>query len=79
MFKLTEDEIHEIEDLIERFSKESESVISAERIIRELEINGKSCRVKVIIEVEEDYFEDSFNDWLIGRHLVFGSLISKTH
>lgn len=62
MFKLTEDEIHEIEDLIERFSKESESVISAERIIRELEINGKSCRVKVIIEVEEDYFEDSFND-----------------
>ncbi|MHB8103708.1 MAG: hypothetical protein ACYDEF_16475 [Methanosarcina sp.] len=62
MFKLTEDEIHEIEDLIERFSKESESVISAERIIRELEINGKSCRVKVIVEVEEDYFEDSFND-----------------
>jgi hypothetical protein len=62
MFKLTEDEIHEIEDLIERFSEESESVISAERIIRELEINGKSCRVKVIVEVEEDYFEDSFND-----------------
>ena len=62
MIKLTEDEIHEIEDLIERFSKEPESVMSAERIIRELEINGKSCRLKVIIEVQEDYFEDSFND-----------------
>ena len=62
MFKLTEDEIHEIEGIIQRFSKESESVISAERIIRELEINGKSCRVKVIVEVQEDYFEDSFND-----------------
>ena len=62
--KLTTDEIHEIEDLIERFAKKSESVTSAERIIRELEINGKSCRLKVIIEVEEDYFEDSFNDWL---------------
>jgi hypothetical protein len=62
MIKLTEDEIHEIEDLIERFSKEPESVMSAERVIRELEINGKSCKVKVIIEVEEDYFEDSFND-----------------
>ncbi|RPJ78541.1 MAG: hypothetical protein EHM20_03650 [Alphaproteobacteria bacterium] len=62
MIKLTEDEIHEIEDLIERFSKEPESVMSAERIIRELEINGKSCRLKVIIEVQEDYFEDSFTD-----------------
>ena len=62
MIKLTEDEIHEIEDLIERFSKEPETIMSAERIIRELEINGKSCRVKVIIEVQEDYFEDSFND-----------------
>ena len=62
MVKLTEDEIHEIEDLIERFSKEPETIMSAERIIRELEINGKSCRVKVIIEVQEDYFEDSFND-----------------
>ena len=62
MIKLTEDEIQEIEDLIERFSKEPESVMSAERIIRELEINGKSCRLKVIIEVQEDYFEDSFTD-----------------
>ena len=61
--KLTTDEIHEIEDLMEGFAKESESVISAERIIRELEINGKSYRLKVIIEIEEDYFEDSFNDW----------------
>ncbi len=47
---------------MERFAKESESVTSAERIIRELEINGKSCRLKVIIEIEEDCFEDSFND-----------------
>ena len=62
MVKLTEDEIHEIEDLIERFSQEPETIMSAERIIRELEINGKSCRVKVIIEVQEDYFEDNFND-----------------
>jgi hypothetical protein len=60
--RLTTNEIHEIEDHIERFSKESESVTSTERIIRELEINGKSCRLKVIIEVQEDYFEDSFND-----------------
>jgi len=62
--KLTTDEISEIEDLIERFANEPESVTSAERIIREMEINGKSCRLKVIIEIEEDYFEDSFNDWL---------------
>jgi len=27
-----------------------------------MEINGKSCRLKAIIEVEEDYFEDSFTD-----------------
>jgi hypothetical protein len=47
---------------VERFSKEPESVTSAERTIRELDINGKSCMLKVIIEVEEDYFEDSFND-----------------
>ena len=47
---------------MERFSKESECVTGAERIIRELEINGKSYRLKVIIEIEEDYFEDSFND-----------------
>jgi hypothetical protein len=62
MIKLTTDEIHEIEDLVERFSKESECVTGAERIIRELEINGKSCRLKVIIEIEEDYFEDSYTD-----------------
>ena len=60
--KLTADEIHEIEDLIGIFAKEPESITSAERIIREMEINGKSCRLKVIIEVEEDYFEDSFTD-----------------
>jgi hypothetical protein len=60
--RLTTNEIREIEDHIKRFSKESESVTSTERIIRELEINGKSCRLKVIIEVQEDYFEDSFND-----------------
>ena len=60
--KLTKDEINEIEDLIERFYKEPESVTSAERIIRELDINGKSCRLKVIIEVEEDCFEDRFTD-----------------
>ena len=71
--KLTKDEINEIEDLIERFSKEPESVTSAERIIREMDINGKSCRLKVIIEVEEDYFEDSFTDWL--EH--FGNSICK--
>ena len=62
MIKLTTDEIHEIEDLVERFSTESECVTGAERIIRELEINGKSCRLKVIIEIEEDYFEDSYTD-----------------
>jgi hypothetical protein len=60
--KLTTNEIHEIEDLVDKFAKEPESVTSAERIIRELEINGKSCRLKVIIEVQEDYFEDSFTD-----------------
>lgn len=62
--KLTTEEINEIEDLIERFANEPESVTSAERIVREMEINGKSCRLKVIIQVEEDYFEDSFTDWL---------------
>jgi hypothetical protein len=60
--KLTTNEINEIEDLVDKFAKEPESVTSAERIIRELEINGKSCRLKVIIEVQEDYFEDSFTD-----------------
>ena len=70
--KLTTNEIHEIEDLVERFAKESESVTSAERIIRELEINGKSCRLKAIIEVEEDYFEDSFNDWLEPIWINYG-------
>jgi hypothetical protein len=60
--KLTANEIHEIEDLVEIFEKEPESVTSAERIIREMEINGKSCKLKVIIEVQEDYFEDSFTD-----------------
>lgn len=60
--KLTADEINKIEDLIERFAEEPESVTSAERVIREMEINRKSCRLKVLIEVEEDYFEDSFTD-----------------
>lgn len=60
--KLTTNEIHEIEDLVDKFAKEPESITSAERIIREMEINGKSCRLKAIIEVEEDYFEDSFTD-----------------
>jgi hypothetical protein len=30
-----------------------------------LEFNGKSYKLKVIIEAEEDYFEDIFTDWLI--------------
>jgi hypothetical protein len=60
--KLTKDEIHEIEELIEEFANESESVRGAERIIRKLEISGKSCRLKAVIEVEEDYFEDTFTD-----------------
>ena len=70
--KLTTNEIHEIEDLVERFAKESEFITSAERIIRQLEINGKSCRLKAIIEVEEDYFEDSFNDWLEPIWINYG-------
>lgn len=71
--KLTTNEIQEIEDLVDKFANESEFVTSAERIIKELEINGKSCRLKVIIEIEEDieieegYFEDIYTDWLIKR------------
>jgi hypothetical protein len=62
MIKLTTNEIHEIEILIEKFSKESECTTCIERVIRKLEFNGKSYKIKVIIEAEEDYFEDIFTD-----------------
>jgi hypothetical protein len=62
MIKLTANEILEIENLIEKFSKESEFTNCAERVIRKLEFNGKSFKIKVIIEAEEDYFEDIFTD-----------------
>ncbi len=62
MIKLTTNEIHEIENLIEKFSEESERTTCIERVIRKLEFNGKSYKIKVIIEAEEDYFEDIFTD-----------------
>lgn len=65
MIKLTTNEIHEIEALIEKILEESESTTCIERVIRRLEFNGKSYKIKVIIEAEEDYFEDIFTDWLL--------------
>ena len=62
MIKLTTNEIHEIETLIEKILEESESTTCIERVIRRLEFNGKSYGIKVIIEAEEDYFEDIFTD-----------------
>jgi hypothetical protein len=62
MIKLTTNEIHEIEALIEKILEESESTTCIERVIRRLEFNGKSYKIKVIIEAEEDYFEDIFTD-----------------
>jgi len=62
VIKLTTNEIHEIETLIEKFSEESECTTCIERVIRKLEFNGKSYKMKVIIEAEEDYFEDIFTD-----------------
>jgi hypothetical protein len=62
MIKLTTNEIHEIENIIENFSEESERTTYIERVIRKLEFNGKSYKIKVIIEAEEDYFEDIFTD-----------------
>jgi hypothetical protein len=62
IIKLTTNEIHEIENLIKKFSEESECTTCIERVIRKLEFNGKSYKMKVIIEAEEDYFEDIFTD-----------------
>lgn len=62
MIKLTPNEIHEIETLVERFSGESECTTCIEKVIRKLEFNGKSYKMKVVIEAEEDYFEDIFSD-----------------
>jgi hypothetical protein len=62
MIKLTTNEIHEIENLIEKFPEKSECTTCIERVIRKLEFNGKSYKLKVIIEAEEDYFEDIFTD-----------------
>jgi len=67
VIKLTTNEIHEIETLIEKFSEELECTTCIERVIRKLEFNGKSYKMKVIIEAEEDYFEDIFTDWLIKK------------
>ena len=62
MIKLTTKDIHEIETLIDKFLEKPECTVCIEKVIRKLEFNGKSFKIKVTIEAEEDYFEDIFTD-----------------